>query len=96
VGSPTPVHEVRDGIPDGSSGLLLLAERRHVDALIDAFRETRADVAIRRTLSDDTMAALENLLAEAPRASRDQPGSPRLSARLVSSRGRCPFITRFV
>lgn len=76
MGSPTPVHEVRDGIPDGSSGLLLLAERRHVDALIDAFRETRADVAIRRTLSDDTMAALENLLAEAPRASRDQPGSP--------------------
>jgi uncharacterized membrane protein len=65
--------EVRDAVPEGSSALVLLAERRHVDAMIDALRETTARVAIRRTLSDDAMAALEAVLADAPRVSRDQP-----------------------
>ena len=64
--------EVRDAVPEGSSALVLLAKRRHVDAMIDAFRGTHARVAIRRTLSDDAMAALEALLADAPRVSRDQ------------------------
>jgi uncharacterized membrane protein len=66
--------EVRDAVPEGSSALVLLAERRHVDAMIDALRGTKAEVAIRRTLSDDALAALETVLADAPRVSRDQPG----------------------
>lgn len=65
--------EVRDAVPEGSSALVLLAERQHVDAMIDALRGTTARVAIRRTLSDDAMAALEAALADAPRVSRDQP-----------------------
>ena len=67
--------EVRDAVPEGSSALVLLAERRHVDAMIDALRGTKDRVAIRKTLSDDAMAALEAVLAEAPRVSRDQPGT---------------------
>jgi uncharacterized membrane protein len=66
------VTEVRDAVPDGSSALVLLAEPRHVDTMIDAFRGTHARVAIRRTLSADAMAALEAVLADAPRVSRDQ------------------------
>jgi uncharacterized membrane protein len=62
--------EVRDSVFEGSSALMLLAERRHVDAMIDA--RTQARLAIRRTLSDDAMAALETVLVEAPRVSRDQ------------------------
>ncbi|HEX2310824.1 MAG TPA: DUF1269 domain-containing protein [Vicinamibacterales bacterium] len=64
--------EVRDSVPEGSSALMLLAQRRHVDAMIDALRGTQARLAIRRTLSDDAMAALETVLAEAPRVSPDQ------------------------
>jgi hypothetical protein len=40
--------------------------------MLDALRGTNAGVAIRTTLSDDAMAALETVLAEAPRVSRDQ------------------------
>ena len=40
--------------------------------MIDALRGTQACLAIRRTLSDDAMAALDTVLAEAPRVSRDQ------------------------
>jgi uncharacterized membrane protein len=69
------VTDVRDAVPEGSSALVLLAERREVDAMIDALRATKAGVAIRRTLSDDAMAALEAVLADAPRVSRDQPGT---------------------
>jgi uncharacterized membrane protein len=65
--------EVRDAVPKGGSALVLLAEPRHVDAMIDALRGTESAVAIRRTLSDDAMAALEAALADAPRVSRDQP-----------------------
>jgi uncharacterized membrane protein len=64
--------EVRDAVPDGSSALVLLAEPRRVDAMIDAFRGTRARVAIRRTLSAGVMAALEAVLADAPRVSPEQ------------------------
>ena len=64
--------EVRDSVPRGSSALMLLAERRHVDAMIDALRGTQACLAIRRTLSDDATAALDTVLAEAPRVLRDQ------------------------
>jgi uncharacterized membrane protein len=65
--------EARDAVPEGSSALVLLADRRYVDAMIDALRETEARVAIRKTLSDESMAALEAALADAPRVSRDQP-----------------------
>jgi uncharacterized membrane protein len=64
--------EIRKSVPTGESALVLLAERRHVDAMIDALRDTGARVAIRRTLSDDAVAALETILAEAPPVSRDQ------------------------
>jgi uncharacterized membrane protein len=65
--------EVRAAVPKGSSALVLLAERRDVDAVIDALRGTDSVVAIRRPLSDDAMASLEAALADAPRVSRDQP-----------------------
>jgi uncharacterized membrane protein len=67
--------EIRNSVPEGESALVLLAERRHVDAMIDAFRDTGARVAIRRTLSDDAVAALETVLGEAPPASRDRGGT---------------------
>ncbi len=51
--------EVRDSVPEGGSALMLVAERRQIDAMIDALRATQARVAIRRTLFDDAMAALE-------------------------------------
>ena len=65
--------EVRDAVPEGSSALVVLAERPDVDAMTDALRGTDSVVAIRRPLSDDAIAALEVALADAPRVSRDQP-----------------------
>jgi uncharacterized membrane protein len=67
--------EIRNSVGEGESALMLLAERRHVDAMIDALRDTGARVAIRRTLSDDAVAALETVLGDAPRVSRDQSGT---------------------
>lgn len=67
--------EIRNSVPEGASALVLLAERRHVDAMIDALRDTGARVAIRETLSDDAVAALETALAEAPPVSRAESGT---------------------
>ena len=63
--------EVRD-VREGSSALVLLAERRHVDAMIDALRGTKASVAMRRTLFDDAVAALEAVLDQTPGVWPDQ------------------------
>lgn len=64
------VSEIRGAISEGESGLVLLAERGHVDAMFAALRGSGARVAIRRSLSEDEMATLEAALAEAPPAAR--------------------------
>jgi uncharacterized membrane protein len=84
AGKVTPLQgelftEIRGSVPEGGSAQVLLAEPEHVDAMIDSLRGTDARVAVRRTLSADAMAALEDLLHDAPPASGAQPrsaGSP--------------------
>jgi uncharacterized membrane protein len=69
--------EIRASVPEGESALVLLADHRHVDAMIDAFRGTGARLAVRRTLSDDAVAGLEAILSQVPSAARDQSRTPR-------------------
>jgi uncharacterized membrane protein len=64
--------EIRETVPEGESALLLVAEREHVDAMIDAFDRTGARLKLRRTLSDDAVAGLQAMLAAAPPAAADQ------------------------
>jgi len=68
--------QIRASVPEGESALLLLADRQHVDAMIDAFRGTRARLAVRRTLSDDAVAGLEAILSQVPSAARNQSRTP--------------------
>ena len=68
--------QIRASVPEGESALLLLADRQHVDAMIDAFRGTRARLAVRRTLSDDAVAGLEAILSHVPSAARNQSRTP--------------------
>ena len=78
AGKATPLQgelftEIRGSVPEGGSAQVLLAEPEHVDAMIDSLRGTDARVAMRRTLSADAMAALEDLLHDAPPASGGHP-----------------------
>jgi uncharacterized membrane protein len=80
AGKATPLQgelftEIRGSVPEGGSALVLLAEPEHVDAMIESLRGTDARVAMRKTLSADAMAALEDLLHDAPPASGAQPRS---------------------
>ena len=57
--------DLRETVPVGKSGLVLLAEAQHVDAMLDALRGTDARLAVRKTLSDQAVAAVEAAVARA-------------------------------
>lgn len=56
--------DLRESVPEGESALVLLAEARHVDAMLDALRSTDARLAVRKTLSDQAVAAVEAAVAQ--------------------------------
>jgi uncharacterized membrane protein len=60
--------QIRAHVPQGSSGIALLATPEHVDAMLDAFAG-RAGRAYRRVLSGDEVATLERAVLTAPAAS---------------------------
>jgi uncharacterized membrane protein len=68
--------ELRASVPEGESALVLLAEARHVDEMIEAFGGNRARLALRKTLSDDAVAVLQATLTQTPSAARPQSRTP--------------------
>jgi uncharacterized membrane protein len=60
--------ELRADVPEGSSAVMLLAAPDHVDAMIAAF-DGLGGRLVRRTLSDETLAALTAAAASSPPAS---------------------------
>jgi uncharacterized membrane protein len=58
--------EIRGGLPEKSSALLLLASPEHVDAMVAAF-DGRYDRLVRHHLSADGVVAVDDAVAERPR-----------------------------
>jgi hypothetical protein len=59
--------EIRADVPEGSSALVMYAPTDDVDALAEAFRDSGGRLT-RHRVSDETAAALEAAVAQAPRA----------------------------
>lgn len=66
--------ELRSDVPEGSSAVLLLAAPEHVDAMIAAFDGLDGRL-VRRTLSDETLAALTAVTIGSPPASAPGQGA---------------------
>jgi uncharacterized membrane protein len=62
--------EIRANVPEGSSAVVLVAVPEHVDAMVEAFEGTGGRL-IRRSLSDDAVAALEAAVNAAPPVAQD-------------------------
>ena len=64
------IDEVRSGVPEKSSGVLLLATAEHVDAMVAAF-EGHHGTVVRHQLSPEAALALEQAVAGRPRVPSD-------------------------
>jgi uncharacterized membrane protein len=59
--------KLRSEVPEGSSAIIQLASREHVDAMVEALEEKRGHV-VRHRLEPDTARALEDAVASSPAA----------------------------
>jgi Protein of unknown function (DUF1269) len=60
--------EMRADVPEKSSAVVLLAAPEHVDAMVEALGDKHHGQLTRRSLDDQTVAALEQAVASAPLA----------------------------